>query len=90
MVASDTEIFLFVQVHLVAVDQPLVRDHVVIGGVEGGNHPTCPTTLHLLASADAHVHVPLEQFQWPGVPPNHSCLAALSVNAFHTRAAGAS
>jgi hypothetical protein len=81
---------LLVKVHFVAVNQPLVRDDVVIGGVEGRNHATFPTTLQPFASAGAHINPALEQFQRPGGPLNHFCLAASSVNARHTRDTGAS
>ena len=67
---------LVVQVHLVAADQPLVRDHVVMS--KGGNHPTRATTLQPLASADAYVRRRSSNSQWPGAP---ALCDALSVNA---------
>src|SRR5262249_27831268 len=53
---------LVVEVHHVRVDQAFVGNHVVIEGVESGNHAAFPTSLHALAATDAHVHVPLKQF----------------------------
>ena len=58
--------FLLVEMHLVTIDQPLVRDHVVVDGVERGHHSSFPTTLQPLLAADTHVHMPFEQLPSAG------------------------
>src|SRR5579872_1411468 len=60
-----------IQVHHIAVDQALVRNHVVVEGVKGGHDATFPTALRPLGTAYTDVHMPFQQlppFRWPAEP----------------------